>query len=479
MFYPGREGEATMSAGVFSSQVHAERRKRLREKIPSGLILVPGNREAAMNYPANTYPFRQDSCFLYFFGADRPDLVGLLDVDEGRDYLFGNDVTLEDVIWTGPQATVKEMAAEAGTDGSGTPAQLMDKLRDAKARNRMIHLLPSYRADQWTQLEVLLGQPGSKLKGMVSEVLIDAVVDLRSVKSEAEIAEIENALAVTAKGFAAVAAAARPGRMEWEVAGGFEGVAASHGRRMAYPVICSMHGERLHNHHQDKRLEAGRLLLVDAGAESPGHYASDITRTYPVGGRFTPEQRDVYNLVHRAQAEAIAAIAPGKPYREVHLLAASVIASGLKDMGLLKGSVESLVERGVHALFFPHGLGHMLGLDVHDMEGLGEDKVGYSPVLERSSQFGLAYLRLAKALRPGYVLTVEPGIYFIPALIDAWKSENRFPDAVDYAKVDRFRDFGGIRLEDDVLVTEGKARVLGPCIPKGVDEVEALLSASV
>lgn len=460
---------------AFGKQEYSERRRRLKEKVPSGLILLPGNRDASMNYPANIYPFRQDSSFLYFFGVDKPDLVGLIDVEEGRDYLFGTDFTLDDIIWMGPQPSVLDMAAEVGASGTGTPKQLAEKLRDARSRGRPVHFLPPYRGEQALQLETLLGYPAAEMKGHASRTLVDGIIELRSVKSAGEIEEIERALDVTREAYAALVEAARPGAVEWEVAGRIEGVAASYGRRMAYPIICTVHGERLHNHHQDNRLKKGQLLLVDAGAESLGHYASDITRTYPVGGKFTAEQKDIYQIVHKAQAEAIAAIAPGKPYRDVHLLAASVIASGLKDMGLVKGGVQTVVEQGAHALFFPHGLGHMLGLDVHDMEGLGEDRVGYPDAGGRSSQFGLAYLRLAKALQVGYVLTVEPGIYFIPALIDDWKSKHRFPDLIDYEKVERFRGFGGIRLEDDVLVTEGKARVLGKPIPKSVEEIEALM----
>jgi Xaa-Pro aminopeptidase len=465
-----------MDALSFSKEEYAERRRRLRAALPAGLILLPGNRDVAFNYAANSYPFRQDSSFLYYFGIDRPGLAGLLDVEEGRDLLFGEDGTLEDVVWTGPQASVRDMAEAAGSGAGGSLDSLGATLREALAEGRKVHLLPPYRGDHWEGLEGLFGAGRAALERLVSTRLVDAVIAQRSRKSQGEIDEIENALAVTGEAFAAAAQAARPGRMEHEVMGRIAGVAASHGRAMAYSIICTVRGDRLHNHHHGNRLEAGQLLLVDAGAESPGHYASDITRTFPVGGRFTPEQKDIHQIVHRAQSEAIAALAPGKAYKEVHLQAAAVIASGLKDMGLLRGRVEDLVAQGVHALCFPHGLGHMLGLDVHDMEGLGEDRVGYPGGQGRSGQFGLASLRLAKALEPGFVLTVEPGIYFIPALIDAWRSEGRFAEFIDYGRVEAFRGFGGIRIEDDVLVTEGKARVLGKPIPRDWKELEAWMA---
>lgn len=469
-----------MDALGFTREEYAERRRRLRAGVragvPAGLILLPGNRDAACNYPANGYPFRQDSTFLYFFGIDRPGLAGLLDVEEGRDGLYGNDPTLEDIVWTGPQASVREGAEAVGTEDGGGLDVLGKRLREALAQGRKVHLLPPYRGDHWSSLESLLGAGRAAVERMISIRLIDAVIALRSRKSAGEIGEIENALAVTGEAFAIAAQAIRPGRAEQEVMGRVAGVAASHGRALAYPIICTVRGERLHNHHHGNRMERGQLLLLDAGAESPGHYASDITRTFPVGGRFTPEQKDIHQIVHRAQSDAIAAIAPGKPYRDIHLQAAAVIASGLKDMGLFKGKVEDLVAQGVHALCFPHGLGHLLGLDVHDMEGLGEDRVGYPGAEGRSEQFGLAHLRLARALEPGFVLTVEPGIYFIPALIDAWRSQGKFTEYIDYSRLEAFRSFGGIRIEDDVLVTEGRARVLGNPIPKAWQEIESLLN---
>lgn len=462
----------------FTKEEYASRRRRLRAGVPAGLILLPGNLDSACNYRANTYPFRQDSSFLYFFGVDRPGLAGVLDIEEGEDGLYGNDFTLEDVLWSGPQALLAGLADAIGAAEAGSLESLGGKLREALARGRKVHLLPPYRGEQWLSLESLLGRDRAALERMISTRLIDAVIAVRSRKSEGEIAEIESALAVTGEAFAAAAQMVRPGRAEHEVMGRIAGVAASHDRALAYPIICSVRGERLHNHHYGNRLEKGQLLLIDAGAESPGHYASDITRTFPVGGRFTPEQKDLYQIVHRAQSAAIAAIAPGKPYLDIHLQAAAVIAAGLKDLGFLKGQVEDLVAQGVHALFFPHGLGHMLGLDVHDMEALGEDRVGYSGAdgSLRSDQFGLSHLRLAKALEPGFVLTVEPGIYFIPALIDAWRSQGKFPGFIDYARVESFRGFGGIRIEDDVLVTEGKARVLGKPIPRAWEEIEALMA---
>jgi Xaa-Pro aminopeptidase len=460
---------------VFEKSIYAGRRKRLAEKLDAGLILLPGNVESSMNYPANQYPFRQDGAFLYFFGSGGSGLTGLMDLDEGKEFLYGTDLTLEDVVWMGSHPSVAEMAASSGVEATGTPQQLTEKIAAAQSKGRPIHFLPPYRGETILEMQSLLSLPASAIAARASLELIRAVIALRSVKSGEEIAEIENALDTTHAAYSAIVRAARPGVTEGEIVGAIEAVMESHGRRSAYPIILSTHGEILHNTGHGNTLKHGDLLLVDCGAQSPEGYASDITRTYPIGGKFSPRQKDVYQLVFETQSEAIQSIRPGVPYKEIHLRAAATVASGLKDMGLMKGDVEAAVENGAHALFFPHGLGHMLGLDVHDMEGLGEDHVGYDETVSRSGQFGLAYLRLAKKLQAGYVLTVEPGIYFIPALIDRWKSENKLADFIDYGRLEEFRDARGIRIEDDVLVTGTGARVLGKPIPKTSEEVESLM----
>lgn len=460
---------------MFNKTVYVERRKKLKKQVGSGVILIPGNVESPMNYPANCYPFRQDSTFLYFFGQDKPGFAGLIDIEEGKDYLFGEDFTIDDIIWMGPQPRVKELALEVGIEYTGTPAEMAAKISDALAAKRKIHYLPPYRGENSIQLAKLLGTSTDTLKSGASVELVKAVVDQRSIKSDDEVKEIEKALDISYEMYDMVLQLAKPGIYEREIVGKIEGIAGSYGAHVSFPIILSINGETLHNHYHGHRLEKGRLLVTDSGAESAEYYASDITRTFPVGGTFTPEQRDIYQVVLDSQLAAIEAIKPGKPYKEVHLITARVIADGLKNAGLMKGNMEAAVSDGAHALFFPHGLGHMIGLDVHDMEDLGENNVGYDKTVERSKQFGLAYLRMARELKPGYVITVEPGIYFIPALIDKWKSENKSSEFINYDKVEKYKGFGGIRIEDDVLVTPGGGRVLGKPIPKTVEEIEKIM----
>ncbi len=460
---------------MFDTETYSARRNSLREAVSTGVILFPGNNNTPMNYPGNPYYFRQDSSFLYFFGLDKPGFTGLIDIDENKDYLYGTDFEVDDIIWMGPQPTVKELSLKAGVENTGSPDELAEKIRQAISGNRTLHYLPQYRADTAIQMGKLPGIPESAVNNGVSENLIKAVVQMRSVKTSDEICEIEKALAITHAMYAAAAQAAQPGTAEAEIVGKMEGIIGSHNTHIAFPIILSIHGEILHNHHHDNILGENDLLVIDSGAESREHYASDITRTYPVGGTFTPEQKELYNIVLKGQIAAIESIKPGVTYRDIHLQTAAIIAEGLKDMGFLKGDVESIVQEGVHALFFPHGLGHMMGLDVHDMENIGEDYVGYDDTVTRSEQFGLAYLRMAKCLQPGHVITVEPGIYFIPALIDKWESENKFTDFIDYTRVEKFKKFGGIRIEDDVLVTADGKRVLGKPIPKTVEEIEGIM----
>jgi len=461
---------------MFDKNVYIERRKLLKKQIKSGVILILGNIESPMNYPANTYPFRQDSNFLYFFGLDKPGFAGIIDGEEDNDYIYGEDFTIDDVIWMGPQPTVKKLAQEVGISLTGTSAELAEKLKETISKGRKVHYLPPYRAENTLQLEKLLGIATTDIKNNASVDLIKAIVAQRSFKSDAEVKEIEKALDISHEMYTIAMEMAKPGVYEREIVGKIEGIVGSYGNHISFPIILSINGETLHNHFHGNQLKESKLLVIDSGAESPEHYASDITRTFPVGGTFTPEQKDVYQIVLNAQLAAINAIKPGIPYKEIHLVTAAVIANGLKGIGLMKGDAEAAVKEGAHALFFPHGLGHMMGLDVHDMEDLGEDYVGYDETVQRSDQFGLAYLRMAKELKPDFVLTVEPGIYFIPALIDLWKAENKFNDFIDYSKVEKFKGFGGIRIEDNVLVTKNGHRVLGKPIPKTIEEIEKRMS---
>ena len=372
----------------------------------------------------------------------------------------------------GLQPTIRDRAARVGVTNTGTLDDLEKTVKSAVSGGKKIHLAPPYRGKTLLWLEKLMGIAHTEVKKHVSEDLIKAVVAMRSVKDDLEIAQIEEAVEVAYKMHTTAMKMARPGVVEQEIAGVIEGISISHGGPVSFPVILSIDGQTLHNHYHGNILKEGRMMVVDAGSETSMRYASDITRTVPVGGRFNARQKEIYEIVLKANTDTIKAMKPGVLYRDMHLLAAKIIAAGLKDLGLMKGNIDEAVDQGAHALFFPHGLGHMMGLDVHDMEGLGENYVGYDDQVKRSDQFGLAFLRLARELKPGFVLTDEPGIYFIPALIDQWKDEGRFTEFINYDKVMPYKDFGGIRIEDDILVTEDGSRVLGRPIPKTVAEVE-------
>jgi Xaa-Pro aminopeptidase len=441
----------------------------------SGLALFPANNESPVNYPDNTYHYRQDSSFLYFFGLDQPGLTGVIDFDSGEDYLFGDDLSLDDIIWMGYLPSIQSLGEKVGISHVRPGSALAGYLEEALKKGRDIHYLPPYREDTMLEIAGMTHQTREEIKDGASLSLIKGVIALRSVKEPLEVEEISKAVDITYEMHTAVMKYARPGIYERELAGRIEGIALSHGSMTAFPIILSMDGQTLHNHYHGNILEEGRLIVTDAGAETVNHYAGDITRTIPVRGKFSLRHKEVYEIVLEAEVSSIDKIRPGTPYRDIHLDAARIIASGLTDLGLMKGDVEEAVAAGAHALFFPHGLGHMLGLDVHDMEGLGEDLVGYNERIKRSKQFGKAYLRLGKELEAGFVITVEPGIYFIPALIDKWKTEGRFMEFINYEKVESYKDFGGIRIEDDVLVTDIGSRVLGKPIPKTLREVEDMM----
>lgn len=460
---------------MFAKETYISRRRQLRESIREGLVLIMGNVDVPMNYSSNTYRFRQDSNFLYFFGLDQQGLAGVIDIDSGEDMLFGDDASLDDVIWMGPQPSMQLRAEMAGVKRALPFEKLVETISDARQKGRKIHFLPPYRAENKLMLEGLLGVRANGLQAAASVELIKAVVALRSVKEPQEINEIEKAMDVAYLMHTTAMKLARPGVFEHEIAGVVEGIAISGNGMLSFPLILSVHGETLHNHHHDNKLEGGQLLLMDGGAETAMHYATDHTRTMPVSGRFSPRQKDIYEIVLNAQLKAINAIKPGVTFKSIHMLAAEHLAGGLKELGLMKGDVKSAVEQGAHALFMPHGLGHMMGLDVHDMEDLGEDYVGYDDEVKRSDTFGTAFLRLGRRLQEGFVLTVEPGIYFIPGLFEKWQQEKKFADFINYEKVKEYIGFGGIRIEDDILVTKDGYRVLGKPIPKTVADVEAAM----
>jgi len=452
---------------------HTQRRARLAKEIGSGLVLFLGNEEVGMNYSANVYPFRQDSTFLYFWAVDQPGLSALIDIDAGTETLFGDDVTMADVVWSGPQPSIASRAAEGGAAHAAPAAALADRIAEALTKKRPVHFLAPYRAEHTVKLAALLGVAPGAVKERRSKAMHQAVAAQRLYKTPEEVADIELAVDVSREMYAAAMRAIRPGRKEYEIVAEVARVVMARGCTYSFPPICSVHGETLHNPFYRNTLAAGDMLILDSGAETPSRNASDITRTMPVGGAFTSRQRSIYDAVLRAQMGALAAIKPGVPYKDIHLGAAKSFVTDLTALGLMKGSADEAVAAGAHALFFPHGLGHMMGMDVHDMENLGEDVVGYGAGYERSTQFGLNYLRLARPLEPGFVLTVEPGLYFIPALIDQWKAEGKNAAFINFAEVEKFRDARGCRIEDDVLVTATGGRVLGPAIPKTIADVEA------
>jgi len=464
---------------MFTKETYIQRRAVLRQKIGSGLILIPGNQESPMNYPENTYHFRQDSTFLYFFGLDLPGMFGVIDADSNHDLIYANDVDIEDIIWMGPQKSVAEQAFSVGVDVTAPLDKLGQTVERAIKEGRRVHFLPPYRADNQILLSSLLGIKTCKLKQYASMALIHACITLRSVKDSAEIAEIERACAIGYEMHVTAMKMAQPCIMEQQIAGILEGIALSKGTGTSFPIILTQNGETLHNHNHSFVLEKGRLMIVDAGAESNGHYASDFTRTIPVGGKFSQKQLDIYNIVLAANNKAFSLTKPGVTYQSVHLETARVIAAGLKEVGLMRGDVDEAVANGAHALFFPHGLGHMMGLDVHDMEDYGQIHVGYDEEIRPIDQFGTAYLRLGRRLQPGFVITNEPGIYFIPALIEKWEKEKINADFINFGTAREYLGFGGIRLEDDILVTEKGARLLGKRIPITPDEVEAVVASGI
>ena len=461
---------------MFETSVYKNRRARLKEKVKSGLVLILGNGEAPANYTDNTYKFRQDSSFLYFFGLNQPGFAGVIDIDSGDEYLFGNDVDMDDIIWMGPQPSVKDMAGRVGVSKTAPFARLADCMKTAISQGRRIHFLPPYRFRNMLLLEELLGIRPALVKNYASLELIKAVVDLRSVKEPCEIEEITKACNIGYEMHTAAMRNCKPGVKEQYIAGLIEGIAASYGSMVSFPVILSQNGETLHNHDHSQILQEGRMMLTDAGAEEVSHYCSDFTRTVPVGGKFLTRQKEVYNIVLAANNKAIEIAKPGVTYQYVHLEVCKVLAQGLKDLGLMKGDVNEAVAAGAHALFMPHGLGHMMGLDVHDMEDLGQIYVGYDDETRPIDQFGTSSLRMGRRLQEGFVITDEPGCYFIPALIDQWRAQGMHKEFLNYDKIETFKDFGGIRLEDDILIIPGGSRFLGDKrTPITVEEVEEIM----
>ena len=461
---------------MFSAHTYSERRNILRQKVGSGLILLPGNVSSPNNYANNAYYFRQDSTFTYYFGLQNPSFIGLLDADSGVDSLYGDDFTVEDIIWTGPQPELAELGAEVGVTSTQPMSVLLDHLTRQISLGRRVHFLPPYRGETKIQLSQLLGLSVAALHDHKSVDLMFAVSEMRECKSAEEIEEMERAFHIGYDMHLTAMKMCRAGVVEREIAGVIEGIAQSYGSGVSFRPIVTQHGEFLHNLNANGVLEDGRLLLCDAGAETINSYCSDHTRTYPVSGKFTNRQRDIYNIALGAHDAVAELIAPNMRYQDVHNQALTSIAEGLKSVGLINGSVEDAVAAGAITMFFPHGLGHGLGMDVHDCEAYGERSFDFSTIRERAAQSGTCIYRSEWILRPGTILSNEPGIYFIPALIDRCRAEGKYNGIVNYDLVEGYKDFGGIRIEDDVIVTESGNKTIGDKkIPITVDELEAVV----
>nr|WP_321451734.1 aminopeptidase P family protein [uncultured Carboxylicivirga sp.] len=456
---------------MFKKETYIKRRQQLAKDVDKGIILFIGNSESPMNYADNPYHFRQDSSFLYFFGIDHPDLAAIIDTESSEATIYGNDYTIDDIVWMGNQPTIANRAAESGVSISASIDQLKTDLQKAKSQGRTIHFLPLYRPECQIKLFQWIGILPDEVKKKASLELIQAVIKQRNYKSVEEIEEIEKAVDTTVDMHLAAMRMARPGMKEAEIAGEMERIATAAGGHISFPVIGTINGQTLHNHYHGNILKEGRMFLLDAGAETAMGYAGDMSSTFPVNKTFTTEQKEIYQISLNAHNRAIELLKPGVPFKDIYFESAREIMKGMKELGFVTGDIDEGIAAGAHAMFFPCGLGHMMGLDVHDMENLGEQYVGYDNEV-KSTQFGLKSLRLARKLEPGFVLTIEPGIYFIPQLIDLWKNEKRFQKYLNFIKLEQFKNFGGCRNEEDFLITETGARLLGKPLPKSIEDVE-------
>lgn len=463
---------------MFDKQTYVNRRARLRSLVNDGIIIIFGNNESPCNYPSNGYyPFRQDSSFLYYFGLNRDGLVGVIDIDNNSETVFGNDIDIEDIVWYGSVDSVHDLAAQVGVEHTAPMRALKNTCNEALRQKRRIHFLPPYRHDIKIQIFDLLGIHPVQQKEAASMELIKAVVSMRSVKEQQEIEELERAAEIGYLMHTTAMRLTRPGVTEKFVGGQVDGIAHSYGAMTSFPTIYSQHGEIMHGNPSMSVLQAGRLALCDAGAETINNYCSDNTRTMPVSGTFTQRQLEIYSIVEACHDHVLEVAKPGVKYFDVHLAVCRLMTERLKELGLMKGDTDEAVAAGAHAMFLPHGLGHMMGMDVHDMEGLGQTNVGFDeetrPNLE---QFGTNALRMGRRLQKGFVVTDEPGIYFIPALIDEWKADGHCKEFINFDLLETYKDFGGMRIEDDILITEDGCRFIGEKrIPYHPKDVEAFM----
>jgi len=462
---------------MFNKEEYISRRQRLADQFKSGMLLFLGNEESPMNYADNTYHFRQDSTFLYYFGISSPGLAVVFDLDADQMILFGDEMSMDDIVWMGRQKTLQEKAAEVGLKNVAPVASLAGLLSTVSKKGVELHFLPPYRAENKIRLSALLAANIQTLASLASVPLIKAVVAQRSIKSAAEIQEIHSAVSTSVDMHLLAMQLSKPGMKEDRIAAAIQEVAMTAGGNIAYPVILTTNGHILHNHYHGNLLKDGDLVLNDSGAETAMGYAGDLTRTFPAGKKFTSLQKELYTIVLHSYRSAVAMLKPGVRYLDVHFEACLQLAEGLKALGLMKGDMKEAVQQGAHALFFQCGTGHMMGLDVHDMEDLGEQYVGYSDQLQKNtSQFGLKSLRLGKALEAGYVLTVEPGLYFIPELIEQWESKQHLSAFINYDQVNQYKSFGGIRVEDDFVITTEGSAILGKPLTLAIDEIEEIRS---
>lgn len=463
---------------MFSKETYVRRRQELKKLVGDGVIILFGNNESPANFPNNGYyPFRQDSTFLYYFGQQRDGLVGVIDIDEDKETLIGDDIDIEDIVWYGSVDSVSDMAHQVGVANSAPMKELKNVCQNALSQKRRIHFLPPYRYDIKLQIFDLLGIHPNQQKESASMPLIKAVVKMRSTKEPQEIEELEKAAVIGYKMHTTAMRLTKPGVTEKFVGGQVDGICHSYGLMVSFPTIFTQHGEIMHGTPSMNVLESGRLVLCDAGAENINGYCSDNTRTYPVNGKFTQRQRDIYSIVEACHDYTLKVAKPGVKYMDVHFAVCGLMFDKLKELGLCKGDTQEALRAGAHAMFLPHGLGHMMGMDVHDMENLDQINVGFDeetrPNLE---QFGTNALRMGRRLQEGFVVTDEPGIYFIPALIDDWKASGHCKEFLNFDKLEEYKDFGGIRIEDDVLITKDGCRFLGKDrIPYHPDDVEIFM----
>lgn len=468
-----------MQFRLFESAVYANRRAVLRKNSLTGLIILLGNEESSMNYKDNWYPFRQDSHFLYYFGINTASLVAVIDADTGAEIIFGDELTIEDIVWTGPLPSLVDMAHAVGVSKTRPYNHIETVIRQAMASGRKIHVTPPYRSENKIKLAQWLQVGVDAVDQFVSVPLIKAIISQRAYKENREVAEMDQATIISADMHLAAMRFAKPGMKEYEVMAKVKETAYASNASLSFHPIVTIHGETLHNVYSGHTIKEGQMILCDAGAANDMHYAGDLTCTFPVGKKFTDRQKEMYEIVLHAHQTSVAMLKPGVLFKEVYLNAAQKIVEGMQQLGIMKGNAAEAVAAGAHAMFFQCGLGHMIGLDVHDMEDLGETYVGYTDELKKSTQFGIKSLRLGRALEPGFTLTVEPGIYMIPELMDKWESENKFTEFINYPALQNYRDFSGIRVEEDYLITETGYRLLGKKLPMTVAEVEAVRAESL